>query len=86
MLILTRRVGENLRIGEEVSVVVLEVNGNQVRLGITAPKSVTVHREEVFERIAQEERAAAMPKEARTAVTKSVRVSLKKPGRRPSGI
>jgi carbon storage regulator len=85
MLILTRRVGENLRIGEEVSVVVLEVNGNQVRLGITAPKSVTVHREEVFERIAQEERAAAMPKEARTAGTKSVRVSLKKPGRRPSG-
>ncbi len=86
MLILTRRVGENLRIGEEVSVVVLEVNGNQVRLGITAPKSVTVHREEVFERIAQEEREAAMPKETRTAVTKSVRVSLKKPGRRPSGI
>jgi carbon storage regulator len=86
MLILTRRVGENLRIGAEVSVVVLDVNGNQVRLGITAPKSVTVHREEVFERIAQEERAAAMPKEARTAVTKSVRVSLKKPGRRPSGI
>jgi carbon storage regulator len=85
MLILTRRVGENLRIGEEVSVVVLEVNGNQVRLGITAPKSVTVHREEVFERIAQEERAA-MPKEARAPVTKSVRVSLKKPGRRRSGI
>jgi carbon storage regulator len=86
MLILTRRIGENLRIGEEVSVVVLDVNGNQVRLGITAPKSITVHREEVFERIAQEERAAAMPKETRTAVTKSVRVSLKKPGRRPSGI
>ena len=69
-----------------MSVVVLDVNGNQVRLGISAPKSVTVHREEVFERIAQEERVAAMPKEARTAVTKSVRVSLKKPGRRPSGI
>ena len=86
MLILTRRIGENLRIGEEVSVVVLDVNGNQVRLGITAPKSVTVHREEVFERIAQEKRAAAMPKDARTPVTKSVRVSLKKPGRRPSGI
>jgi carbon storage regulator len=86
MLILTRRVGENLRIGEEVSVVVLEVNGNQVRLGITAPKSVTVHREEVFERIAQEKRAAAMPKDARMPVTTSVRVSLKKPGRRPSGI
>ena len=86
MLILTRRVGENLRIGEEVSVVVLEGNGNQVRLGITAPNSVTVHREEVFERIAQEERAAAMPKEARAPVTKSVRVSLKKPGRRRSGI
>jgi carbon storage regulator len=56
MLILTRRVGETLRIGEDVSVIVVEVHGNQVRLGITAPKSVTVHREEVFERIAQEER------------------------------
>jgi carbon storage regulator len=86
MLILTRRVGETLRIGEDVSVVVLEVHGNQVRLGITAPKSVTVHREEVFERIAQEERVAAAPKVAPTPVTRSVRILLKQPGRRRSGI
>jgi carbon storage regulator len=86
MLILTRRVGETLRIGEDVSVIVLEVHGIQVRLGITAPKSVAVHREEVFERIAQEERVAAAPKEAPTPVTRSVRILLKKPGRRRSGI
>jgi carbon storage regulator len=86
MLILTRRVGETLRIGEDVSVIVVEVHGNQVRLGITAPKSVTVHREEVFERIAQEERVAAAPKEAHAPVTRSVRILLKKPGRRRSGI
>jgi carbon storage regulator len=88
MLILTRRVGEKLRIGEDVSVIVLEVHGNQVRLGIAAPKSVTVHRKEVFERIAQEERvrAAAAPEEARRPVTKSVRIVLKKPRPRRSGI
>jgi carbon storage regulator len=54
MLILTRRVGESLRIGDDVAVTVLNVQGNQVRLGIEAPKSVSVHREEVFNRIAQE--------------------------------
>jgi carbon storage regulator len=86
MLILTRRIGETLRIGEDVSVIVLEIHGNQVRLGITAPRSVTVHREEVFERIAQEERVAAPPKEAPTPVARSVRILLKKPGRRRSGI
>jgi carbon storage regulator len=56
MLILTRRSGEILRIGDDISVQVLEVNGMQIRLGITAPKSVAVHREEVFQRIAREER------------------------------
>jgi len=54
MLILTRRVGESVRIGEEVSVTVLGVKGTQVRVGIGAPKSIAVHREEVFERIAEE--------------------------------
>ena len=54
MLILTRRVGETVRIGDEVSVTVLSVKGNQVRVGIQAPKSVAVHREEVFNRIAEE--------------------------------
>lgn len=55
MLILTRRVGETVMIGDEVSVTVLGVKGNQVRLGVNAPNNVAVHREEVFERIKREE-------------------------------
>lgn len=54
MLILTRRVGETIKIGDEISVIVLEVKGNQVRLGFNAPKDVAVHREEVYLRIKQE--------------------------------
>ena len=54
MLILTRRVGETLMIGDEVTVTVLGVKGNQVRVGINAPKDVAVHREEIYERIRQE--------------------------------
>jgi carbon storage regulator len=51
MLILTRRVGETIRIGADIAVTVLGVNGNQVRVGIAAPANVAVHREEVYERI-----------------------------------
>ena len=58
MLILTRRVGEALKIGDDVTVTVLGVKGNQVRLGINAPRTVAVHREEIFERIAEEADAA----------------------------
>ena len=54
MLILTRRVGETLMIGDEITVTVLGVKGNQVRLGIKAPKSVPVHREEIYARVVQE--------------------------------
>ena len=55
MLILTRRVGETLMIGDNITVTVLAVKGNQVRIGIGAPKDVAVHREEVYERIKREE-------------------------------
>ena len=54
MLILTRRVGETLMIGDSVTVTILGVKGNQVRVGITAPKDVAVHREEIFQRIGRE--------------------------------
>lgn len=59
MLILTRRVGETLVIGDDVNVTVLGVKGNQVRLGINAPKDVSVHREEIYQRIQQEKRGDA---------------------------
>ena len=56
MLILTRKVGESLKIGDEVSIIVLGVKGNQVRLGIDAPESVPVHREEIYNKIQDEKK------------------------------
>jgi carbon storage regulator len=57
MLILTRRVGETVVIGDEVEVTVLGVKGNQVRLGVNAPRDVSVHRQEIYERIRKEKGA-----------------------------
>ena len=59
MLVLTRKLGENIRIGDNVKITVLEVRGAQVKLGIEAPPEVIVHREEIYERIQEENRRAS---------------------------
>lgn len=67
MLILTRRVGESLVIGDNVNVTVLGVKGNQVRIGVNAPKEVAVHREEIYQRIQRERSGGADPATADTS-------------------
>ncbi len=59
MLILTRKVGETIRIGDDIAISVIDIRGNQVRLGIAAPRDVTVHREEVYEQIQEQNQEAA---------------------------
>jgi carbon storage regulator len=67
MLILTRRVGETVMIGDDVTITVLGVKGNQVRVGINAPKHVAVLREEIYERIKREQQAEELAEEPKTA-------------------
>ena len=63
MLLLTRKLGENIRIGDDVKITIVEVKGNHVKLGIDAPPSVKVHREEIYERIQEENRRAQQLKD-----------------------
>jgi carbon storage regulator len=67
MLILTRRVGETVMIGDDVTITVLGVKGNQVRVGINAPKHVAVHREEIYERIKREQNSEEVAEKPRPA-------------------
>ncbi|ASS73936.1 carbon storage regulator [Tumebacillus algifaecis] len=69
MLVLSRKAGESIRIGDEVTVTVLEVKGDQIRLGIEAPKHVKVHRQEVYAEIMDLNRQAAMAKADRTQLS-----------------
>jgi len=71
MLILTRRVGETVMIGNDVTVTVLGVKGNQVRIGVNAPRDVAVHREEIFERIKREEQDGGGASSSRPAAART---------------
>lgn len=85
MLVLTRRLGERIKIGNDIAVVVLEIKGGQVRLGIEAPASIPVHREEIYTRIRQEnlKAAAATPRAFREAA-RAIQGAFPAPGGSPA--
>ncbi len=79
MLILTRKLGESITIGEEIKITVLECQGKQVKLGIIAPRQVKVHREEIFEKIQEEnKKSVAVSKDALLEVVKNMQNTGKK--------
>ena len=79
MLVLTRRANQSIMIGSDVVVTVLEVRGDQVRIGIDAPRSISVHREEVFRELEAANRAAASPKSAAIEGLTALRPPPKRP-------
>ncbi len=79
MLILTRKLGESITIGNEIKITIVDCQGKQVKLGIIAPKDIKVHREEIFEKIQEEnKKSAAIPKQAIIEIAKQWRKDAKK--------
>jgi carbon storage regulator len=70
MLVLSRKIGESIRIGDDIVVTVLEVKGDQVRVGIEAPKHIKVHRQEVYAEIQEQNRQSALQKADRSQLSK----------------
>lgn len=93
MLVLTRKVGEGIAIGDDVKIVVMQIKGKQVRLGIKASPSTTVHREEIYQKIQDENRAASQPNQESVNEAGGIlgsakdvgQVPIRRPARGPRG-